>query len=275
MKITWLDKEQLFPTVISKLEQVDVVLDIGCGIMPQRYIRPLVHICCEPFVQYVDHLMDKVKNEYDRNYVVIHANWAEAVKLFPPKSVDTVILVDVIEHLEKEEALRLLKETEKLVRRQLAIFTPIGFLPQSHPDGKDAWGLDGGQWQEHKSGWQPDDFDVNWDVYASKVFHTSDNLGREFETPFGALWAIKNIDSFTEEKVFVQTKGRNKLIHLLLNSSEQINEDAIIFLKKFEEVIIINRHNSIKWKSYTFISKILDILKKVIIQKRKIFKNKI
>ncbi len=90
MGITWLETEELFPTVIKKLEQVEIVLDIGCGIMPQRYIRPLVHICCEPFPQYIEHLQNKIKDEYDRSYVIVNASWADAVNIFPPKSVDTV-----------------------------------------------------------------------------------------------------------------------------------------------------------------------------------------
>ena len=64
MGITWVEKEDLLPTLSKKLEDVDIVLDIGCGIMPQRYIRPLVHICCEPFDQYVKRLQQKIKNEF-------------------------------------------------------------------------------------------------------------------------------------------------------------------------------------------------------------------
>ncbi|HBG06064.1 MAG: hypothetical protein A2075_04250 [Geobacteraceae bacterium GWC2_58_44] len=193
MNITWLDTDKLFPAAIETLVEPDVVLDIGCGIMPQKYVRPRVHICCEPFGQYVEHLQQKVALEYDRSYVVVNAPWSEAVKIFPPKSVDTVFLVDVIEHLEKSEALDLLRRTEALARKQVVLFTPLGFLPQEDLDGKDAWGLDGGAWQEHKSGWSPEDFDASWRIYASKVFHTADCFGRAFETPYGAMWAIKDV----------------------------------------------------------------------------------
>ena len=102
MDISWLEKEDLFPTVLKKLQDVDIVLDIGCGIVPQTCITPSVHICCEPFEQYVELLQKKIKNEYDRNYAILKATWQEAVRLFPPRSIDTVFLVDVIEHLEKK-----------------------------------------------------------------------------------------------------------------------------------------------------------------------------
>ena len=193
MGLTWLTAEEMLPALRKALEPVPVVLDIGCGIMPQPYLRPLVHICCEPFEQYVEVLQGKVRRRQDRTFVVLKATWAQALELFPPRSVDTVFLVDVIEHLEKEEARRLLAATEPLVRRQVVIFTPLGFLPQHHPDGKDAWGLDGGRWQEHRSGWGPEDFDSSWQIYAARAFHIADNMGRPLEEAFGALWAIKTV----------------------------------------------------------------------------------
>jgi hypothetical protein len=193
-KVTWVEGQNLFPTAVSKLEHTDVVIDIGCGIKPQSFIKPSIHICCEPFDRYVTHLQKHFG--HDRRYIIIKATWAEAVRIFPPKSVDTVFLIDVVEHLVKEEGISLIKPTENLARRQVAVFTPLGFFPQEHPDGKDAWGLDGGEWQTHRSGWYPEDFDDSWAVYAAKAFHIVDNMNRPLEQPFGAFWAIK---TFTNE----------------------------------------------------------------------------
>jgi hypothetical protein len=221
MSVYWLETNDLFSTVLKKLHPVNVVLDIGCGIRPQNFIKPSVQICCEPFDQYIEILQDKIKTFYDRNFLIIKATWAEAVKLFPPKSVDTVFLVDVIEHLEKEEALALLQATQNIVRHQVAIFTPVGFMPQNHPDGKDAWGLDGGAWQEHKSGWQPEDFDDSWDVFAAKKFHTTDNQGKALKDPYGALWAIRTLQTdITRPLAFT----KRQKAHILV-------DNAIDFLK--------------------------------------------
>jgi hypothetical protein len=181
------------PIVRKKLRRVEVLLDIGCGIMPQKYSRPLVHVCCEPFAQYVEVLRDKMRQDADRRYVILHATWAQAVEIFPEASVDSVYLIDVVEHLEKNEALALLRATERLCRKQLVVFTPLGFMPQSYADGKDAWGLDGAKWQEHISGWQPEDFGEGWTVYAAKDYHEKDHTGRVFTTPYGAMWAVKNM----------------------------------------------------------------------------------
>ncbi len=234
MGITWLAKDDLFSTISKKLAHVDVVLDIGCGIKPQEYVRPLVHICCEPCEQYVEQLQEKIKYEYDRNFVLLKTTWAEAVQLFPPRSVDTVFLVDVIEHVEKEEAIRLLNATETLARKQIAVFTPLGFLPQGHSDGKDGWGLSGGAWQEHRSGWEPEDFDDSWDIYAAKMFHTKDGLGRELERPYGALWAIKNMDEVkVEDREFSFEKERiHSLVDTVLDRSPDAFFKLFVFLMK-------------------------------------------
>jgi hypothetical protein len=227
MDITWLESNLLFPSVIDKLQKPEVVLDIGCGIMPQKFVRPLVHICCEPFNQYVEHLQKKVAMEYDRSYVIVNATWSEAISIFPPKSVDSVFLVDVVEHLEKGEALDLLARTEKLARKQIVIFTPLGFLPQENLNDKDAWGLDGGSWQEHKSGWSPEDFDDSWSIYASQIFHTSDIYGRAFETPYGAMWAIKNIVSPEYDNSNINDSS---IIRKLLDFAGEISVPALLSL---------------------------------------------
>jgi hypothetical protein len=219
MNVTWIEKGDFLSRVTNHLEPVESVLDIGCGILPQKYIRPMVHICCEPFTQYVEVLKEKTKTEFDRNYLILNASWSDALKFFPAKSVDSVFLMDVIEHIEKEEAVRLLKATEDLARRQVVVFTPLGFFPQRHPDGKDAWGLDGADWQEHKSGWQPEDFDDSWVVYACRDFHATNNLGEPLETPFGAIWAVKTFAKPGDEIPIARLKRRDasRIFHLTLD----------------------------------------------------------
>lgn len=195
MNIYWMDRKKLNKTITEKIKPAAVVLDIGCGIRPQKFQTPLVHICCEPFGQYVKHLQKLVRQKKNQDrYIVIHADWEKATKIFPPYSVDTVYLIDVIEHLKKNKGLLLLKKTEKIARKQIVIFTPLGFLEQKHPDGKDAWGMSGGKMQEHRSGWEPEDFDSTWDIYATEEYHKTDNMGHFYEQSHGAFFAIKNID---------------------------------------------------------------------------------
>ena len=191
MNISWYEREQLLAEITKKLEYAEVILDIGCGIRPQELIKPKVHICCEPFGQYIDYLQKEVEKTALGNYIIIKAKWQEAVEIFPPKSVDSIFLLDVIEHLNKEVGLKLLKPTEDIARRQIVIFTTLGFMPQEHPDQKDAWGFDGGVWQTHRSGWWPEDFDEQWDIFGCRDFHTHDNMANQLKVPMGAFWAIK------------------------------------------------------------------------------------
>jgi len=204
----------------------ETVLDVGCGINPQEYLRPVVHICCEPFHQYVERLQQIVSARTDRIYVLMEASWDEVVRIFPPSSVDTVFLVDVVEHLEKEEGRRLLSQTEHIARRQLVVFTPLGYMPQHHSDGKDAWGLDGAAWQEHRSGWLPEEFDESWQVLACNDFHSADNMGRRLEKPFGAFWAARTRPESAEQiqgpvaahKEVERARARRIGAHLLIES---------------------------------------------------------
>lgn len=185
-------RERFMETAASRMTPCDVLLDIGCGIRPQRYFAPKVHICCEPFGQYLERLQVNVARARDRQHVLLKATWEQAVELFPPGSVDSVFLLDVIEHLEKERALELLRRTERLARQQVVVFTTLGFVAQHHPNGKDAWGLDGASWQEHRSGFRPEDFGKGWETLVAPDFHTHDNLNRPYDVPRGAMWAIYN-----------------------------------------------------------------------------------
>jgi hypothetical protein len=216
VNVTWLEAEELSSYAARRIKQVAVGLDIGPGIRPQEHVKLKVHICCEPFAQYVERLKQNAINDYDRKYVVLNVTWEEACRIFPPRSVDTVFLLDVVEHLEKEESLKLLKATEQIARQQVVIFTPLGFMPQEHPDGKDHWGMEGGSWQTHKSGWLPEDFDESWEIYAAREFHTHDNLGRRLEKPYGAMWAIKNVKD-TSPLSQVRIVGKRQKAHVILD----------------------------------------------------------
>lgn len=195
MKIHWVGAKDLEPTVRKKIRPTLTCLDIGCGIKPQTMFRHSIHVCCEPFLQYVEKLFEINKKRFKGRLVIIQVDWAQAMKIFPPRSIDTIYLIDVIEHLPKKEGKKLIKLAEQIARKQIIIFTPYGFMPQEHTDGKDAWGMDGASMQVHLSGWEPKDFGDSWGFYATKEFHQADNLGYTFKKPYGAFYAVRNIRS--------------------------------------------------------------------------------
>lgn len=199
--------EDFLNTVSKKIKQTDVVLDIWCWINPQKYIKPVVHICAEPYEQYAQHLLQKIWNK-NKFFIVLKQKWDEVIKTIPSNWVDTVITLDVIEHLDKEEWLQILKETIPLARQQVVIFTPYWFLPQEVPEWmKDAWGLDWSEWQKHKSWWTENDFDENWDIYICPEFHFYDAITNEkFEKPYWAMFAILNKNEKTRKNLYSLTR---------------------------------------------------------------------
>lgn len=192
VRIQWFDRETLDRVITEYVQRVDVVLDIGCGVRPQAFFQPRLHICCEPYSEYVRILQNHFAEV--PNVVILRGTAQEIVGVMPDKSVDSVFLIDLIEHLERDEGHQLLRECRRIARRQIVLFTPLGFMPQEYQaDDVDGWGLRGGEWQAHKSGWTPDDFDPSWNILASEAYHTVSGTGEVLDPPFGAFWAIHNI----------------------------------------------------------------------------------
>ncbi len=191
MAVHWFDQQTLDKVIRAKIRRVDVVLDVGCGIFPQTFFRPRLRLLCEPYGEYVQTLRARFPD--DPTVVILQGTWQEVLRLLPDRSVDSVFLRDLIEHLEKEDGRKLLQECERVARRQILVFTPLGFMPQDCAPGEvDVWGLGGGNWQVHRSGWTPEDFDDTWEIWASRDYHKVDGKGRVLDRPFGAFWAIRD-----------------------------------------------------------------------------------
>lgn len=123
------------------------VLDVGCGSNSplakiQKTFYSVGFDIFEPSIQKSKKM--KIHDEYKIG------NLLKMNKYFKPKSFDTVVALDVIEHFEKNDGWELLKQMEKVAKKKVIIFTPFGFT-QQHP-------YDGNPYQIHKSGWRVNDF---------------------------------------------------------------------------------------------------------------------
>jgi hypothetical protein len=79
-------------------------------------------------------------------------------KYFSNKSFDIVWLIDVIEHMSKDDGYKLMANAEKIARKQVLISTPLGWYPQDHECVDEPW--KGGnsykevnKYQDHVSAW--------------------------------------------------------------------------------------------------------------------------
>lgn len=196
-------RERFWLTASTLVRPAHTLLDVGPGIRPQTLVACKTHVCVEPYAEYADIL----QREHPE-CLVFNTSWADTIGRMGADSVDTVMIMDVIEHLEKEDGQALLRESERLARGQVIVFTPLGFIPQGDTEEKDAWGLDGTAWQVHKSGWLPEDF-PGWEVIICTDYHRADAYGRPLDAPFGALLAVRDMGAGVDPSYAVSSRQRH------------------------------------------------------------------
>lgn len=150
---------------------VSSLLEVGPGIRPQNFIRARRMVFAEPHVEYASVLKEA-------GFDVFAGDGLTALRHCG--SVDTVVALDALEHMERAEGFEFLLRAVG-VAEQVVIFTPLGFVEQSGGEESDAWGMQGQEWQRHRSGWTPEDF-PGWKKVVDEAFHK--RLGR------GAFFAV-------------------------------------------------------------------------------------
>lgn len=118
------------------------LLDVGCGSgSPIRAFSQRLHaVGVDAFEKSLEESRQrKIHQEY------VKADIRELGQRFSTESFDSVVALDVIEHLPKEDGFRLLEAMEKIARKRVIVFTPNGFLPQGE--------FESNPWQVHLSGW--------------------------------------------------------------------------------------------------------------------------
>lgn len=142
--LAWTDP---LPWIIDK--RAKSILDLACGqgkpmelIKLRMKVKKAVGVdLFEPYIKEAKER--KIHDEYiikDIRKIV-----------FKPNSFDVVMASHVLEHMTKKEALKVLKNMERIARRQVIVATPIGEM--YHPP------VDGNPLQLHKSHFLPSDFE--------------------------------------------------------------------------------------------------------------------
>jgi SAM-dependent methyltransferase len=141
-----IEKRSFLNELKELLVESKSILDVGCGANSPFGLLNLDIDSTGIDIHKPSILKSKAKN-FHNNY--IECNLIELDKYVEPKSFDTVISLDVIEHFEKKDGLLFLEKMEKVAIKKLIIFTPNGFLKQVPKDNN--------PFQEHKSGWKVDE----------------------------------------------------------------------------------------------------------------------
>ena len=121
------------------------VLDIGCGSAPT--LRQLGVPRCVGLEGYRPEFEKAQRlNTQDE---IICGDLRNLTQYFKPGQFDACIALDVIEHLPKEDGLKLMREMELIAKKKVVFFTPNGFLPQKQATDSDL--------QAHFSGWEAEE----------------------------------------------------------------------------------------------------------------------
>lgn len=165
--------ENIFrPRGLYPPERISTVLDVGCGLsLKSQFIEADIRVGVDIHRPYLQKIDAKVP------YVCVNADVAQLEQLFLPRSFDLVLLLDIVEHLEKPAALELIRQAEIIAKRAVVIETPKGYLAQNI----DILGLGGDHFQTHRCGFEVEEFTaMGYDVVVrpytlSKVRrHTSE-----------------------------------------------------------------------------------------------------
>ena len=176
-------RQNLYPT-----GRIKSVLDVGCGLsLKSQYIDAELRVGVDIYRPFLE------KIETDCTYAVVNADALDIGKLFLPRSFDLVLILDLVEHLEKKDSLELLNMAEEIARVAVIVETPRGYIPQNI----DIWGHGGHEFQTHRCGWEPEEFEQRGYRIITRSYTMSDvrrHTELDVEPEIEMIDAIKILD---------------------------------------------------------------------------------
>ena len=173
----------------KELNDCSLVLDVGCG-----HSSPLGQIKRNFESEGIDihkkTLMGSRKKKIHNKYTL--GDIKKLSEIYKKKSFDACISIDVIEHINKRDALKLIKDMETVARKKVIVLTPNGFFKQHD--------FDGNPHQIHKSGWRKGDLQkLGYSVYGLRglKFLRNDHAGVKYKP-----WIFWGACLFLSEIIF-------------------------------------------------------------------------
>lgn len=190
MTVSVANHQDFLVTINELLSDSHTVLDVGCGVgTTLKEIRCPLKIGVDVHRPYLE------KAEPGKQFIKLNFTAERLNEIFLGNSLDSVTLIDVIEHFEKEVALDVLRQAEEIAAKKVIVFTPRGFFQQIEVDH---YGLGGESYQRHRSGWEAEEFQkLGYNVVIFSKYHDQKNLaflqvyGEDAE-PIDALLAWKD-----------------------------------------------------------------------------------
>lgn len=164
-------KKPYVDRIIANSEPIYRLLALGAGKL--RAERKLArHILAVDWV---------INEEAQNNAISIKCDIREICKMIPDNSFDAVTLFDVIEHISKDDGMKLLKDLEKKAR-QILLFVPIEKKSNSYLMKQSI--MQGIRKEENKvlghhlSCWTPEEFHkMGYYVEVSPEYHKEKGIG--------------------------------------------------------------------------------------------------
>lgn len=147
----------------SYISKDDTVLDVGCGIMQATtdVLNGKKSLLGKRDILQCKHLLGI---DPHRDYLKVACKTFPVVQMkvneldrFVDNSYDVVICLDVLEHIELDDALWAMHQMERIARKKVIIYTPSTFH-QNEQNAKDAWNMGANSLQLHRCFLSPDIF---------------------------------------------------------------------------------------------------------------------
>ncbi len=94
----------------------------------------------------------------------LHGYANDILPTLADESIDGIMALDFIEHLDKQDSLFCLREMSRIAKSRVVIFTPKGFQQNKYLKNENLTELER-DLQTHKSGWYPDELEgLGYDI---------------------------------------------------------------------------------------------------------------